>query len=312
MSKNVPVAIIPRTMIRDQRLSDGALRVYLLLQEFWINSKRCWPSIRTIQDGLGKGRTTVCRHLRELEELGLIARDPKAGKSTSYVRVGTSSVRFTKRIPTKWGVETRSVSKNGTRSVSETDRVEPSPNSDHHPVRIQTTPQSEFGPGCFPLKGETEGVEGKEKKGRSSRGAAPAKGTGKGDGDHKRFVSWFCDEEWPRHHDVPYDFQGGKDGKIVKDLIRKFGLDGAKEICQEAFNDQWFVDKGISLQLILASSNSLRSRRHRTDRRAGVKNQADLRERLRSKTIFVCELCNGGCKVCRAKFSRRLREEGLS
>ena len=46
---------------------------------------KCWPSVRTLAARTGTPRTTIWRHLRQLAEDGVIARQRKTGGVYSYV-----------------------------------------------------------------------------------------------------------------------------------------------------------------------------------------------------------------------------------
>lgn len=47
--------------------------------------------------------------------------------------------------------------------------------------------------------------------------------------DHRRAVNWWCDS-WSGVYEVNWPFDGGKDGKIIKELLRICG--GLSEFCQ--------------------------------------------------------------------------------
>lgn len=58
--------------------------------------------------------------------------------------------------------------------------------------------------------------------------------------EHTKFVEWFC-EGYETAYQVKYNFKGGRDGKIVKDMLTKHGFAGLKRIAQAMFDsdDKW-------------------------------------------------------------------------
>jgi len=58
----------------DTRISDGALRLYLLLHRYAQQSGKAWPSLSTLAEDLGISVKSVKRRMRELINLGLIER----------------------------------------------------------------------------------------------------------------------------------------------------------------------------------------------------------------------------------------------
>jgi DNA-binding transcriptional ArsR family regulator len=51
-------------------------------------SGKCWPSVRTLSAATGQPRSTVSRHLAQLAEAGVIARQRRPGGVYSYVIAG--------------------------------------------------------------------------------------------------------------------------------------------------------------------------------------------------------------------------------
>ena len=58
----------------DTRISDGALRLYLLLHRYAQQSGKAWPSLTRLANDLGISIKSVKRRMRELIDLGLIER----------------------------------------------------------------------------------------------------------------------------------------------------------------------------------------------------------------------------------------------
>lgn len=52
--------------------------------------------------------------------------------------------------------------------------------------------------------------------------------------DHKIFVEFFC-QEYQTRFNVKYDFNGGRDGKLVQGLLKSFGLELLKKMTAEFF-----------------------------------------------------------------------------
>ena len=72
-------------------LSHRARAVYMYLKDRCGGQSQCWPSIRTIAEGLGISRSTVKRALGELERAGYIEKEPRrrenGGLSSNLYRV---------------------------------------------------------------------------------------------------------------------------------------------------------------------------------------------------------------------------------
>ena len=71
-------------------LSHRARAVYMYLKDRCGGQSRCWPSIRTIAEGLGISRSTVKRALGELEQAGYIEKESRRrenGGSSNLYRV---------------------------------------------------------------------------------------------------------------------------------------------------------------------------------------------------------------------------------
>jgi len=79
-------------------------------------------------------------------------------------------------------------------------------------------------------------------------------------GDHATAIAYFV-EAYEKTVSLPYAFSAGKDGKIVKDLLATFNLDGFKTMVDRYFGDpdQFSKDNGFSLQLMRGKANTLMS-----------------------------------------------------
>lgn len=63
--------------VYDSELSHRARAVYMCLKDHADAQGRCWPGIRTLMRELNLSRRTVQRALKELEQAGLIQRQPR-------------------------------------------------------------------------------------------------------------------------------------------------------------------------------------------------------------------------------------------
>jgi hypothetical protein len=67
----------------DEALSDGAVRLYMLLLKYAQDKGACWPGIERLARELNKSKRSVKRYLVELVERGLITREQRGnGKTT--------------------------------------------------------------------------------------------------------------------------------------------------------------------------------------------------------------------------------------
>lgn len=66
--------------------------------------------------------------------------------------------------------------------------------------------------------------------------------------DHQRIVKAFCDA-YERHVGTKYPFNGGKDGKLLKDLLAIYPPDQLETFIAAFFemDDEFFADAGHSL-----------------------------------------------------------------
>lgn len=71
--------------IINMNMSDGAFRLYCLLQSYCFGEKReCYPSQKTLAEKLRKSVRTVQRYITELIELGLIKVKRRGSTSNLY------------------------------------------------------------------------------------------------------------------------------------------------------------------------------------------------------------------------------------
>lgn len=113
-------ARLPYAVLTDPVLSDGAKLTYTVLRAFASDYKTCSPPLHQVALIRGIGRSTLWRHLAELEARGAVAREPVSGKRTNWVlHAERCSPRL--RIPPRPENETGSpAGETGTRPENET------------------------------------------------------------------------------------------------------------------------------------------------------------------------------------------------
>ena len=77
--------------------------------------------------------------------------------------------------------------------------------------------------------------------------------------DHKEFVKFFT-EEYQNRFNVKYDFVGGRDGNLIKGLLKTFGLELLRRITLEFFNsdDQFIKEKtGFTVPALKMRANQI-------------------------------------------------------
>lgn len=65
---------VSRELLYDPSLSDGALRLLLILQDYSRQDGYCWPGLAHLAEVLGVTERTALRRLRELQRKGFISR----------------------------------------------------------------------------------------------------------------------------------------------------------------------------------------------------------------------------------------------
>ena len=261
-------SVVPNAFVRIPTISDGAKVTYLALMEFWQGKEECWPSVAALCERRGKSRSQVHSHLRELEAAGLIERE--------YAR--TNHVSRTIRKDLRTAIEGTEWFE--TIVTAEGDRTE-----------------NRSGMSGKPEVACPENRSRKKAKGRSK--LSPS---GKPSGDHAEFVRWLCEEAYPkRHGGEAYPFDGGKDGRAVKELLAAYGLEDLKRITVAAFKDDWISGTGFSVGKLRSSAAGLFSQ---LARRRATKGSAK-----RRKVIEDCKDCLGaGCRKCRAAAKKKGRK----
>lgn len=80
--------------IINMNMSDGAFRLYCLLQSYCFGEKReCYPSQKTLAEKLRKSVRTIQRYITELVELGLIKVKRRGSTSNLYEVLGKVSLK---------------------------------------------------------------------------------------------------------------------------------------------------------------------------------------------------------------------------
>jgi hypothetical protein len=82
-------AIVPERLVYDTSVSDGALRLYAVLDRYANNQQMAWPTRKTLSEHMACSRDTVDRRTRELVDAGWLKVSPRfdeAGdqKSNNY------------------------------------------------------------------------------------------------------------------------------------------------------------------------------------------------------------------------------------
>jgi hypothetical protein len=84
--KGVGFAQVFHAVAMDKRISDGALRTFLLYLKYAQQNESCWPSRKRLSEERGKDQATITRHTTELEAAGYITRVRRTGKtSLTYI-----------------------------------------------------------------------------------------------------------------------------------------------------------------------------------------------------------------------------------
>lgn len=72
------------THIYQSELNHRAKSVYMYLKDRADAEGRCWPAINTIASDLHLSRSTVKRALSDLQQAGLLCKDPRWRENGSY------------------------------------------------------------------------------------------------------------------------------------------------------------------------------------------------------------------------------------
>lgn len=100
---------VPNSVIRDPHLSSGALRVYVYLTSYdYDNDARVRPAVSTVAKECGYSRRTIQDLLTELEDEGLVTREPQPGRANVYVL----HKRVSSRSSTRSGLDPRKIASN--------------------------------------------------------------------------------------------------------------------------------------------------------------------------------------------------------
>ena len=192
-----------RTLLQRQGLSWECARVFLALGDLtWGRGKtQAVISLGRIAGFSGVPREHIPRAIDRLRELGLYGEQ-----------------RLSDRVVERWVIwpgKAEGVAKTG-----------------NTPASQGVTGTGDIGVAKAGSESVSEaGDTLKKKKLKTPRLAA-------GKGGHQQFVEWFCDEyEW--RTGLAYSFQGGKDGKAVKELVKKYTLDELRAMTAAMFGDTW-------------------------------------------------------------------------
>ena len=75
---------LPIAVLRDSRVSDGALATYASLMVYARQDQRCWPGMERLGMDRGLTRRSISSHLSELKKAKLIATERRPGTSQVY------------------------------------------------------------------------------------------------------------------------------------------------------------------------------------------------------------------------------------
>jgi hypothetical protein len=141
--KALGFAQIPHVVTRDQRISDGAYRLYAIYLSYAMQKDACWPNQQTLADHLQVDVRTVRRYNQELVDAGYINRQRRLGAaSITWIEdLETNPVchEIALRI-----LEGRNVPSNGTKMSSRTTQncpVEGEPEKDNQEEEPVTPPE---------------------------------------------------------------------------------------------------------------------------------------------------------------------------
>jgi DNA-binding transcriptional MocR family regulator len=81
-------ARLPATFIFDRRLSDARLRTLCALLAYADAEGWCYPSLKTLSNGLGRARSTVSEHIGELGRLGYVTKIARRRQDNGYASNG--------------------------------------------------------------------------------------------------------------------------------------------------------------------------------------------------------------------------------
>jgi len=79
--ERVGFAQVCHSITLDDELSDGAVRLYLLLLKYAQDKGECWPGVARLARNLNKSERTMARYLSELAGRGLITREQRLNTS---------------------------------------------------------------------------------------------------------------------------------------------------------------------------------------------------------------------------------------
>ena len=91
--------IIDNNLITNLRISDGAYRCYnLLLSMCYGKRNSCYPSIKFMAISVGRSCRTINRYIKELVELGLIAKRRRGSTSNIYTLLQKKTSQVVEKV----------------------------------------------------------------------------------------------------------------------------------------------------------------------------------------------------------------------
>ena len=279
--EQIGYAMIPHAITQCPDLSDGAFRTYVLLIGFWRQSKKCWPGIERLATIREVSERQIQRHIQEMVVVGIVERRRRVGKSSLTIIKDWHDAFQGKEWYSKF-LETRLGYRKGTIKVSKAKKRSTEPD---------TGVVNEH---------DTDGLHKKkqEKKKQREGGKAPS--------PHHEYISWMT-RRVEEKFGTPYHFTGGKDGMIVKRLMKTFGLERLKQITEIVMQDEWVQERGFSMGMLSGQANQAATR-------IGHVTKGDLDDQiqdLRQEIVETCKECRGtgrpGCP-CMKKYQRAVKD----
>lgn len=83
----------------DTELSDGAVRLYMLLLKYAQDKSACWPGVERLARELNKSQRTIKRYLAALEKRGLITREQRGRGQTAKTWIEDLEAVYGQAVP---------------------------------------------------------------------------------------------------------------------------------------------------------------------------------------------------------------------
>ena len=119
----VGIAQVCHLVTLDSELSDGTVRLYMLLLKYARDKDSCWPGVARLARDLNRGERTVKRHLAELTDRGLISREQRGLGRTAITWIEDLEEVYNPAVSKMalLAVDNSSSAKNGTAGSAKSD-----------------------------------------------------------------------------------------------------------------------------------------------------------------------------------------------